>query len=110
LQILAVFEYLNDADVKKRFEQVVDNVNTQLQLIEGDPNGVPDLSTSWTEFIPDYMTKVVKHARALMTSRITDIRNAYNVANLPANKGTVMDILKDMETAVAAITMPYSTV
>ncbi|PKX91492.1 uncharacterized protein P174DRAFT_422654 [Aspergillus novofumigatus IBT 16806] len=94
--ILAVFEYLNDADVKKRFEQVVDNVNTQLQLIEGDPN--------------DYMTKVVKHARALMTSRITDIRNAYNVANPPANKGTVMDILKDMETAVAAITMPYSTV
>jgi hypothetical protein len=85
-------------------------VTEQLKLIEGDPNGTAGLSLSWVQFIPDYMNQVVTHSRGVMASMIQDVKNVYDVAKPPAGAATVLKIVKEMETAAAAITMPYSTV
>jgi chromosome segregation ATPase len=69
-QTLAVFEYMNEAEVKKRLQASVKNVGIELQNVKYFTKETTDLAKLWYAFIEKHLTDVENTAKTWLNDRI----------------------------------------
>ncbi|ORY17525.1 hypothetical protein BCR34DRAFT_583669 [Clohesyomyces aquaticus] len=74
---LAVYSYLNHAEVKSRLQSAVANVETELSNVKHLTKEDHDLAGLWIEFMSALLLRTEKNGRDWLTKSITYSNNAY---------------------------------
>ncbi|XPS98960.1 hypothetical protein M3J09_008147 [Ascochyta lentis] len=84
---LAVFEYMNNADVKFRFQASIKNVGIELKNVEHLTKEKMDLSKEWQDFMKTHLAGVEKKAKEWFSDRI-----------VKETEGQINDMIKKLQT------------
>jgi hypothetical protein len=86
VQTLAVFEYMNNAEVKSRFQASIKNVGIELKNVEHLTKEKIDLSKEWQDFMKTHVDGVEKKAKAWVSDRI-----------VKETEGQINDMIKKLQ-------------
>jgi chromosome segregation ATPase len=95
-QTLAVFEYMNEAEVKKRLQDSVKNVGMELQNAKYFTKETTDLTKLWYAFIEEHLTSVETTAKTWLKDRI-EKETEKEIANMIRTLGELEADLKKKE-------------
>jgi chromosome segregation ATPase len=95
-QTLAVFEYMNEAEVKERLQTSVKNVGMELQNVKYFTKETTDLAKLWYAFIEEHLTDIETTAKTWLKDRI-EKETEKEIANMIGTLGELEADLKKKE-------------